>query len=471
MADTSVAVDNSPNPMWGGRFTTSGDNILKHINNSLTVDARLVVEDITGSLAHIEMLVQQGIVPNADGARIKGGLEALLIQAQSGTLSLDTDLEDVHMAVEHALGLRIGEAAKRLHTARSRNDQVATDVRLWLRGMGIALDHDLKNLQQILVCLAENHTQTLMPGFTHLQVAQPVSLAHHLLAYAEMLGRDRGRLKDLLYRQNECPLGAAALAGTSYPIDRDYTSQALGFRSPMANSMDAVSARDHLLEFLSFASICGAHLSRLAEELILWSSPAFGFVTLSDAWTTGSSIMPQKKNPDAAELVRGKTGRLFGNLQGLLVVVKGLTLTYSKDLQEDKEFLFDSADTLSLCFKAMTGMLATMTVHAKPMADMAEAGYATATDVADWLVQEHGVAFRDAHHIVGKLVGTAERLCVTLKDIPMSERLAIDPRLGADLSAVLDAGLALNRRTSLGGTAPTQVQQAIQHIRKRYDLD
>ena len=403
-----AAADNAPNRMWGGRFEASPDEVMEAINASIDFDRRLYAEDIAGSVAHVTMLAARGIVTQEDAVAITEGLHRVRDEIEAGGFPFDRALEDIHMNIEARLAALIGPAAGRLHTARSRNDQVATDLRLWLRARLDQADEACRGLQAALIDRAEEHVATVMPGFTHLQVAQPVSLGHHLLAYVEMIGRDRGRLADCRGRLNESPLGAAALAGTSFPIDRAMTAELLGFDRPSANSIDAVSDRDFVVEALAAASLVAMHLSRLAEELVLWSSAQFGFIALSDRFSTGSSIMPQKRNPDAAELVRGKTGRIVGALIGVLVVMKGLALTYSKDMQEDKEPLFDAFDSLALCLAAATGMVRDMTVKADAMARAAGTGHATATDLADWLVQEVGVPFREAHAITGQIVKLAD---------------------------------------------------------------
>ncbi len=394
--------------MWGGRFSGAPAEAMERINASIDFDRRLYAQDIVASKVHCEMLVRQGIIAQQDGAAILKGLDTILREIESGEFAFKAALEDIHMNIEARLAELIGEPAGRLHTARSRNDQVATDFRLWVRAATDTLDGQLRELQAALIEQAEEHAATVMPGFTHLQAAQPVTLGHHLLAYVEMFGRDRGRLADARARLNECPLGAAALAGTSFPIDREATSAALGFDRPAANSIDAVSDRDFALEFLAGGAILATHLSRLAEELVIWCTQGFGFVELSDAFTTGSSIMPQKKNPDAAELVRGKTGRVTGALVALLTVMKGLPLAYGKDMQEDKEPVFDAADTISLCLAAMTGMVRDMRPDEDALRAATAAGYLTATDLADWLVRVLGLAFRDAHHATGAIVRRAE---------------------------------------------------------------
>ena len=458
----------APNRMWGGRFEASPDEAMEAINASIDFDRRLYVEDIEGSIAHVTMLAAQGIVTQADADAIVDGLGRVRAEIEAGSFPFDRALEDIHMNIEARLAAFIGPAAGRLHTARSRNDQVATDLRLWLRTALDGADEACRGLQAALIDRAEEHVATVMPGFTHLQVAQPVSFGHHLLAYVEMVGRDRGRLADCRRRLNESPLGAAALAGTSYPIDRAMTARLLGFDRPAANSIDAVSDRDFVVEALAAAALVAMHLSRLAEELVLWSSAQFGFIALSDRFSTGSSIMPQKRNPDAAELVRGKTGRIAGALIGLLTVMKGLALTYSKDMQEDKEPLFDAFDSLALCLAAATGMIRDMSVHAHAMARAAGAGHATATDLADWLVQEAGLPFREAHAITGRIVKHAEESGRELKDLPLADLQALEPRIAAQVPALLDPATAIARRTSEGGTAPREVARQIARARQRF---
>ena len=459
---------NTPNPMWGGRFAASPDAAMEAINASIDFDRRLYAEDIEGSIAHVAMLAAQGIVTPEDGAAIADGLARVRAEIEAGGFPFDRALEDIHMNVEARLAALIGPVAGRLHTARSRNDQVATDLRLWLRARLEGADDACRALQAALIERAEEHAATVMPGFTHLQVAQPVSFGHHLLAYVEMIGRDRGRLADCRRRLNESPLGAAALAGTSYPIDRAMTAERLGFDRPAANSIDAVSDRDFVVEALAAAALIAMHLSRFAEELVLWSSAQFGFVTLSDRFSTGSSIMPQKRNPDAAELVRGKSGRIVGALVGLLTVMKGLALTYSKDMQEDKEPLFDAFDSLALCLAATTGMVRDMTVHADAMARAAGAGHATATDLADWLVQEAGLPFRDAHAITGRIVKRADEKGCDLAALALADLQAIEPRITAEALAPLDPARAIARRTSEGGTAPAEVARQVARARQRF---
>ncbi len=447
------------NRMWGGRYESGPDAIMEEINASIDFDKTLWRQDIAGSRAHVAMLGRQGIVDKADVAAIEKGLAAVEAEIEAGAFTFSRSLEDIHMNVESRLAELVGPAAGRLHTARSRNDQVATDMRLWVRDTIDALDGQIADLQRALAEKAVAHAATIMPGFTHLQSAQPTTLGHHLLAYVEMLGRDRGRFRDARARLNECPLGAAALCGTSFPIDRHATAAALGFDRPTANSLDSVSDRDFALEALSAASICSVHLSRFAEEIVLWTTPQFGFVKLSDRFSTGSSIMPQKRNPDAAELVRGKTGRVLGALQGLLVVLKGLPLTYAKDMQEDKEGTFDALRTLSLCLAAMAGMVRDMEPQPKLMKKAAGTGYATATDLADWLVRTLKLPFREAHHVTGRIVGLASGRGVGLERLSLADMQSVEPRITADVFEVLGVERSVRSRTSYGGTAPVQVRK------------
>ncbi|MDA1097508.1 MAG: argininosuccinate lyase [Proteobacteria bacterium] len=448
------------NILWGGRFAGGASDIMQRINASIYFDRRFYRQDIAGSRAHCSMLVAQGILTADDGHAILQGLEQIEGEIAAGTFTYDPVREDIHMHVEVRLSELIGEAAGRLHTARSRNDQVATDFRLWLRDEIDALDPALKRLQVALLDRAEEHADTVMPGFTHLQAAQPVTFGHHLMAYVEMLSRDRGRFADCRRRLNESPLGAAALAGTSFPIDRVATAAALGFERPMANSMDAVSARDFAMEYLAAAAILSVHLSRLAEELVNWASAQFNFISLGDGFTTGSSIMPQKRNPDAAELVRAKAGRVIGDLTSLLVVMKGLPMTYSKDMQEDKEPVFEVADTLALTVPAMTGMLGDMVVKKEVMEVAAGQGFATATDLADWLVRELGLPFRQAHHVTGSLVKLAEAQGVDLDGLSLADMRAVENGITEAVFEVLGVHNSVASRTSQGGTAPAQVRAA-----------
>ena len=455
------------NKMWGGRFTSEPAAIMAEINASIDVDRRLFRQDIAASKAHAEMLAKQGIISFKDGTAIARGLDDVLAEIESGRFAFKRELEDIHMNVEARLHKLIGPAAGRLHTARSRNDQVATDFKLWVRDAIDEIDGLLAGYQRVLAEKALAHAATIMPGFTHLQPAQPVTFGHHLLAYVEMTARDRGRFADARTRLNECPLGAAALAGTSFPIDRTMTARKLGFLRPAANSLDAVADRDFVLETLAAAAIAAVHLSRFAEEIVIWTSPLVGFLTLSDAFTTGSSIMPQKRNPDAAELVRAKTGRIVGALDALLMVMKGLPLAYQKDMQEDKEAAIDALTGLSLCIAAMTGMVADMQPDTRRMEAAAAQGYATATDLADWLVRELDMPFREAHHVTGRIVAAAERLGVALDALPLDEIRAIEPRIGPEALRVLSVRNSVKTRTSLGGTAPKNVRaQAKRWLRK-----
>jgi argininosuccinate lyase len=447
------------NKMWGGRFADSPDAIMEEINASIDFDRHLYRQDIAASKAHAAMLSKQGIITSHDAAEITHGLDTILSEIEAGTFTFSRALEDIHMNVESRLAELIGASAGRLHTARSRNDQVATDFRLWVRTTIDALDDALAAYQHALAEKALAHAATVMPGFTHLQTAQPVTFGHHLLAYVEMAARDRGRFRDARARLNECPLGAAALAGTAFPVNREMTARALGFDAPMANSLDAVSDRDFVLETLSAAAIAAVHLSRFAEEIVLWCSPLAGLVLLSDRFTTGSSIMPQKRNPDAAELVRGKTGRIIGALQGLLIVMKGLPLAYQKDMQEDKEGAMDALSALMLSLAAMTGMVRDMLPDAGRMRAAAEAGYSTATDLADWLVRTLNLPFREAHQITGRIVARAASENKPLDQLPLSEMQAIDPRITKEVLAMLSVDNSVKSRVSYGGTAPRNVRR------------
>lgn len=452
--------------MWGGRFAAGPAAIMEEINVSIDFDKRLAAQDLAGSRAHAQMLVAKGILSQEDGAAIAHGLDQVAAEIEAGRFTFRRELEDIHLNVESRLAELIGPAAGRLHTGRSRNDQVATDFRLWVRE---ACDHAgerLTLLQRALLAQAEAHAETIMPGFTHMQPAQPVSFAHHCLAYVEMFARDRGRFADARKRMNESPLGSAALAGTPYPIDRQMTAQALGFDRPMRNSMDAVSARDFALEYLAAASIAATHLSRLAEEIVLWAAPAYGFIKLSDAFTTGSSIMPQKRNPDAAELVRAKTGRILGSFVALSTVMKGLALAYAKDLQEDKEAVFQAADALDLALAAMAGMAADLKPQPQNMRRAAEAGYPTATDLADFIVTTLKKPFRAAHHSAGAIVKLAEEKGVALADLPLSAMQTVEPGLTDKVFAVLKLESSLHARMSEGGTAPARVREQIAFWRK-----
>jgi argininosuccinate lyase len=454
--------------LWGGHFEGGPAPLMERINASIPFDKRLYRQDIQGSIAHARMLAAVGVISAADRDAILAGLETIRAEIEAGKFDFSTALEDIHLNIEARLTEAIGDAGRRLHTGRSRNDQVATDFRLWVRDAMDRADKHLAALQAVLLDLAERHAGSVMPGFTHLQAAQPVTFGHHLLAYVEMLGRDRSRFADARRRANESPLGAAALAGTSFPIDRDAAARELGFDRPMANSIDAVSDRDFALDYLAAASICAVHLSRLAEELVLWSTPQFGFVAMSEDFTSGSSIMPQKRNPDAAELVRGKTGRVLGHLQALLVTMKGLPLAYSKDMQEDKEGVFDAVDTVELCLEAMAAMLASMRVSAARMRAAAGAGHATATDIADWLVRTKGCAFRDAHGIAGRAVKLAEARDCALEELSAEDLATVDPRLDAGVLVVLGVDRSDASRTSFGGTAPERVREAVAAARVRF---
>src|SRR5437762_9489725 len=459
------------NKMWGGRFGASPDAIMEEINASIDVDRHLFAQDIAASKAHAAMLAAQGIITADDAKSIGSGLDTILSEISGGTFSFKRALEDIHMNVESRLTELIGPAAGRLHTARSRNDQVATDFRLWLRDTIDELDHALAAYQRALVDRALEHAATVMPGFTHLQIAQPVTFGHHLLAYVEMAARDRGRFADARKRLNESPLGAAALAGTSFPIDRTATAKALGFDRPMANSLDAVSDRDFVLETLSAAAICAMHLSRFAEEIVVWTSPLTGLVRLSDKFTTGSSIMPQKRNPDAAELVRAKTGRIIGALEALLIVMEGLPLAYQKDMQEDKQGPMEAFSALSLAIRAMTGMVIDLVPDEARMKAAAGEGYATATDLADWLVRALKMPFRDAHHVTGRIVGLASTQGVALHELPLTAMQEVEPKITADALRVLLVEASVKSRTSYGGTAPKNVLSQAKAWLKRLEKE
>ena len=453
--------DATSNQMWGGRFAAGPDAIMEAINASIGFDKRLAAQDIAGSRAHAAMLAATGILTDKDAEAIREGLLTVLSEIEGGSFEFSTALEDIHMNVEARLKALIGEPAGRLHTARSRNDQVATDFRLWVRDQCDAAVAGQEALMRALVAQAEAGADWVMPGFTHLQTAQPVTWGHHMLAYVEMFARDASRLRDARARMNECPLGAAALAGTGFPIDRQMTAQALGFDRPMANSLDAVSDRDFALEFLGAASICAMHLSRLAEELVIWSSAQFRFVVLSDRFSTGSSIMPQKKNPDAAELIRAKIGRIVGANVALLTVMKGLPLAYSKDMQEDKEQVFDAADTLMLALAAMEGMVRDMTANRAALERAASSGFSTATDLADWLVREAGLPFREAHHVTGALVARAEARGCDLPDLSLAEMQAVHGQITDAVYSVLGVQNSVASRISYGGTAPVRVREQV----------
>ena len=462
---------NVSNKMWGGLFDESPDAIMEEINVSIDVDRHLYAQDITASKAHAAMLARQGIITAKDAKNIAGGLDTILSEITKGAFTFKRALEDIHMNVESRLGELIGPASGRLHTARSRNDQVATDFRLFVRDTIDEIDSAFASLQQALVDRALEHADTVMPGFTHLQTAQPVTFGHHLLAYVEMVSRDRGRFADARKRLNESPLGAAALAGTSFPIDRHATAKALGFDRPMANSLDAVSDRDFVLETLSAASIAAVHLSRFAEEIVIWTSPLVGLVRLSDKFTTGSSIMPQKRNPDAAELVRAKTGRVIGSLTGLLIVMKGLPLAYQKDMQEDKAGAMEAYSALSLAIRAIAGMVRDLVPNEERMKAAAGEGYATATDLADWLVRTLKMPFRDAHHVTGRIVGIATRKGVALHELDLKEMQTVEPKITAEVMKVLSVESSVKSRVSYGGTAPKNVTSQAKAWLKRLEKE
>jgi argininosuccinate lyase len=447
------------NKMWGGRFQSGPDAIMEEINASIGFDKRLFRQDIAGSKAHAAMLAKQGIISKPDAALIRKGLDQVQAEIEAGTFTFSRALEDIHLNVESRLKDIVGPAAGRLHTARSRNDQVALDFRLYVRDTVDHLDAQLKELQLALATKAEAHATTVMPGFTHLQVAQPVTFGHHMLAYVEMLARDRSRLADARKRMNENPLGAAALAGTSFPIDRHMTAKALGFDRPTRNSLDTVADRDFVLETLSACAICSMHLSRLAEEIVIWSTSQFRFVKLSDKFTTGSSIMPQKRNPDAAELVRAKPGRIIGALLSLLTVMKGLPLTYSKDMQEDKEPAFDAFDNMSLAIAATTGMVKDMVPNKDEMRKAAASGFSTATDLADWLVRTLKMPFREAHHVTGSLVALAEKTGCDLPELSLAAMQSVEKRITKDVYKVLTVEASVASRVSFGGTSPANVKR------------
>ena len=455
------------NEMWGGRFAQGPDAIMEAINASIDFDKRLYREDIAGSMAHAAMLAENGIISAEDAAAIHKGLTGIRAEIEEGRFPFSREREDIHMNIEARLAELIGPAAGRLHTARSRNDQVAVDFRLYVKRALQELEAGLGAYMAALLARAQEHAATVMPGFTHLQAAQPVTFGHHCLAYVEMAGRDRSRVRDALRRMDESPLGAAALAGTGFPIDRHRTAHELGFREPTRNSLDSVSDRDFAIEFLAVASMTAMHLSRLAEEIVIWSTPQFDFVRLSDAFSTGSSIMPQKKNPDAAELVRAKTGRINGGLVALLTVMKGLPLSYSKDMQEDKEQVFDAIDSLSLALSAMTGMVRDLEVNVARMRAAAGAGFSTATDLADFLVRGAGLPFREAHHVTGRVVALAESRKVALEDLPLEALQDIDGRIGPEVFDVLSVDASVASRKSFGGTAPDNVRQQVAYWQQR----
>lgn len=458
------------NKMWGGHFESGPSEIMQQINQSISFDKKLYAQDIDGSIAHAHMLVKRKILTGAEGKKIINGLKHIKREIDAGKFKFRPELEDIHMNIEARLADLIGDVAGKLHTARSRNDQVATDFRLYVREAFDNLDSALKELQVVLINKATEHSDTIMPGFTHLQTAQPVTFGHHLLAYVEMFGRDRSRSQDARKRMNECPLGAAALAGTSFPTDRKITARLLGFDCPTANSIDSVSDRDFAIEFLSTASMVAMHLSRFAEEIVIWATADFGFIKLSDAFTSGSSIMPQKRNPDAAELVRAKSGRIYGSLFGLLTVMKGLPLTYSKDMQEDKEPVFEVIDNISLCIAATRGMVLDMKINKDKMKEAAGRGYSTATDLADWLVQNLGIPFRQCHHITGRIVKLAEERGCFLHEIPLEDMKKIEPGITAGVYGVLSIENSVASRTSFGGTAPSNVKKAIKDSQKKWGI-
>ncbi len=460
-------MSNASNVQWGGRFAQGPSAIMQAINASVGFDRKMWRQDIRGSLAHAAMLAHVGIIGAADEVAIRAGLEKIAGQIEAGDFEWSEALEDVHMNIEARLTDAIGEAGKRLHTGRSRNDQVALDVRLWVRDAIDGLSEQVRDVMRAMVARAEEHAGTVMPGFTHLQPAQPTTFGHHLLAYVEMLSRDLSRLADCRRRLNESPLGAAALCGTGFPIDRHMTAAALGFDGPTRNSLDSVASRDFAAEFLFVCAMCATHLSRFAEEVVIWTNPYFGFVKLSDAFTTGSSIMPQKRNPDAAELVRGKTGRMFGALVGMLTVMKGLALTYFKDMQEDKEGIFDSAETLTLSLAAVAGMVKDLQPNVARLAEAAGAGFSTATDLADWLVRELKMPFRDAHHVTGRLVAKAESMGTELAALTLTEMQAVEPRITDAVFGVLSVAASVRSRTSYGGTAPANVARMAAEWRER----
>jgi len=455
------------NKMWGGRFKAGPAEIMEAITPSIDFDKRMASEDLAGSKAHVRMLATQKIISKADSESILKGLDQIEREIGDGTFVYQRSLEDIHLNIESRLAEIVGQAAGRLHTARSRNDQVATDFRLWVRSACVRANEGLRSLQRALIGQADEHVATIMPGFTHMQPAQPITFGHHCLAYVEMFARDHGRFEDCAKRLNESQLGAAALAGTAFPIDRDATARALGFSSPMRNSLDAVSARDFTLEYLSSAAIAATNLSRLAGEIVQWTTPAFSFVALPDALTTGSSIMPQKRNPDAAELVRGKAGRVIGDFVALSTVVKGLALAYGSDLQEDKERVFDAADTLELSLAAMAAMVSGMKADGAAMRRATAAGFPTATDLADWIVRVLKKPFREAHHTAGAIVKRAEARGVSLESLPLEEMQKIEPGITKDVLGVLSVEASVASRLSFGGTAPARVKEQISYWQER----
>ena len=469
-ADATAQGDATKSSIWGGRFSSGPSQLMQDINASIGYDQRLHQQDIAGSQAHAAMLAQCQIISDEDLKAINRGLEQISIEIRAGEFTFSPELEDIHMNIETRLAEIVGEPARRLHTARSRNDQVATDFKMWVRMLLETIDAALADLQAALLTKAEAHVDTLMPGYTHLQTAQPVTFGFHLMAYVEMIGRDRSRFADAHRRLNESPLGAAALAGTSFPIDRHMTAELLGFDRPAANAMDAVSDRDFALDFLAGAAICSVHLSRLAEEIVIWSSDGFGFVKLSDAYTTGSSIMPQKRNPDAAELVRAKPGRIIGALNGLLIVLKGLPLAYGKDMQEDKEGVFDAADALGIAIAAMAGMVTDMQPNPNAMRRALTNGFPTATDLADYLVRGLGIPFREAHHISGSIVALAAKRGVDLDAVPLADMQEIEPMITEEVIDILKVENAVAARRSFGGTAPAEVSARIAEAKKRFHI-
>lgn len=464
---TSSSKNSTSNKMWGGRFASGPDAIMEEINASIDYDQKLYRQDIQGSLAHAKMLANNGIISNEDHDKIAHGLNTIMSEIEAGTFKFSRQLEDIHMNIEARLTDLIGATAGRLHTARSRNDQVALDLRMWVKAESQKFEKMFLSLISAFLDRAEEHSHTVMPGFTHLQTAQPVTFGHHLLAYVEMFGRDLSRVRDGIERMDECPLGAAALAGTGFAINRHETAKALGFKEPTRNSLDSVSDRDFAIEFMSMAAISAVHLSRLAEEIVIWSTPQFNFVRLSDAFSTGSSIMPQKKNPDAAELVRAKTGRINGDLISLLTMMKGLPLSYSKDMQEDKEQVFDAASSLELALAAMTGMIKDLHVNKEAMAAAAGSGYSTATDLADWIVREAGLPFREAHHITGAAVALAEKKSCELSELSLEDLQNIHPSITEKIFDVLTVEASVASRTSFGGTSPEGVVKQIAYWRAR----
>ena len=468
MSDQSKSSGTDASAIWGGRFSGGPNDIMEEINASIGFDQRFFAQDIRASKAHAEMLGAQNIITPEDAKSICEGLDQVYGEIETGTFTFKRSLEDIHMNVEARLKEIIGEPGGRLHTGRSRNDQVANDFKLWVRDAIDQMDVAMQAMQEALIDQAEAHSDSAMPGFTHMQIAQPVTLGHHLLAYVEMLGRDRSRLIDGRKRMNECVLGAAALAGTSFPIDRHMTAKALGFDRPSANSLDSVADRDYVLEYLSTLSITSVHLSRLAEEYVLWCSVQFGYARLGDSFSTGSSIMPQKRNPDAAELIRAKSGRVIGSLNALLIVMKGLPMTYGKDMQEDKEPIFDAHDTVMLSLAAMTGMLSDTTFNKERMAADAGKGFSTATDLADWLVRVLGMPFRDAHHVTGAVVKMAEDKGLGLDDLTLDDLQSIEPKIMNAVFEILSVDNSLKSRISVGGTAPSNVVSACAGARKRF---